>query len=61
MLLLGLAIGALAGFWTAHADALPLAGSIGAGIGAALGLALAYVVIRPPHERHPRRVRVRRR
>lgn len=61
VVLVGLAVGALGGFWASHANALPLAGSVGAGIGAALGVVVAYAAVRPPHQERPRRVRVRRR
>ncbi|MEX0426396.1 hypothetical protein AB3X52_02105 [Nocardioides sp. DS6] len=60
VILVGLAVGAVGGFWAARAAELPFGGSVGAGVGAALGILLAYAAVREPHHEHPHRMRVRR-
>lgn len=57
---ISLCFGVVAGVWTAHMTALPMAVSGGALAGGLLGLVLGFVLVHTPHAQ-PRPVRVNRR
>ena len=54
------ACGVLAGAWTAHVTALPMAVSLGAVVGGLLGLVAAYAVVHTSQP-EPERARIHRR